>query len=343
MSPRLRPSLPPVGAQWTPQASGTERRVSRPRRGESRRSCGRAAHAAASPARRTAAQTWTVDSSRRRLPRLPRHPAVERDTRLGNERRTRRAGSGEDLSHRATAALDEAVRDAQKGVFLDAITFWDDDHGIAMSDPIDGRLFILATDDGGKTWTHVPTDNAPPVLARRSGVRRERNVSRHAGHVERVDRHGRRRARRASFRSTDRGRTWSVAETPVHAGSSASGIFSVAFSDATARRRRRRRLHEAEAAVRQRRGQRRRRKDLAAGEGTAARRATCRASRTFRARADVAGRRGTRRHRALERRAARAGRWSTRVAYNSVAFASRDAGWAAGPRGRIAKWAPAKP
>jgi photosystem II stability/assembly factor-like uncharacterized protein len=29
------------------------------------------------------------------------------------------------------------------------------------------------------------------------------------------------------------------------------------------------------------------------------------------------------------------------VAYNSVAFASPDAGWAAGPRGRVAKWAPA--
>src|SRR5262249_33093128 len=29
------------------------------------------------------------------------------------------------------------------------------------------------------------------------------------------------------------------------------------------------------------------------------------------------------------------------VAYHSVAFASATAGWAAGPRGRIAKWAPA--
>jgi len=29
------------------------------------------------------------------------------------------------------------------------------------------------------------------------------------------------------------------------------------------------------------------------------------------------------------------------VAYNSVAFASRDDGWAAGPQGRIAKWVPA--
>src|SRR3954471_8317133 len=29
------------------------------------------------------------------------------------------------------------------GVFLDAIAFWDDQHGIAMSDPVKGRLFIL--------------------------------------------------------------------------------------------------------------------------------------------------------------------------------------------------------
>src|SRR5205823_4515201 len=34
------------------------------------------------------------------------------------------------------------------------------------------------------------------------------------------------------YRSTDRGRTWSVAETPVHAGGASSGIFSVAFRDA---------------------------------------------------------------------------------------------------------------
>jgi photosystem II stability/assembly factor-like uncharacterized protein len=28
------------------------------------------------------------------------------------------------------------------------------------------------------------------------------------------------------------------------------------------------------------------------------------------------------------------------VGYNSVAFASRDAGWAVGPRGRIGRWTP---
>ena len=34
------------------------------------------------------------------------------------------------------------------------------------------------------------------------------------------------------FRSTDRGRTWTVAETPLRAGSPSAGIFSLAFWDA---------------------------------------------------------------------------------------------------------------
>ena len=33
------------------------------------------------------------------------------------------------------------------------MAFWDDRHGIALSDPIGGRLFLLATDDAGATWT----------------------------------------------------------------------------------------------------------------------------------------------------------------------------------------------
>jgi photosystem II stability/assembly factor-like uncharacterized protein len=34
------------------------------------------------------------------------------------------------------------------------------------------------------------------------------------------------------FRSADRGKTWSVAETPMHPPNASSGIFSLAFSDA---------------------------------------------------------------------------------------------------------------
>ena len=111
------------------------------------------------------------------------------------------------------------------------MAFWDDRHGIAFSDPIDGRLFLLATDDAGATWTRIPTDAAPAMLPGEAAfaasgtcliVQGTSNVWIGTG--------GGQRAR--VFRSSDRGRTWSVADTPIHAGNSASGIFSVAFNDA---------------------------------------------------------------------------------------------------------------
>ena len=52
----------------------------------------------------------------------------------------------------------------EKGVFLDALAFWDDDHGIALSDPADGKLFVIVTDNGGKVWTRFPADRIPAML-----------------------------------------------------------------------------------------------------------------------------------------------------------------------------------
>src|SRR5215813_738162 len=39
--------------------------------------------------------------------------------------------------------------------FFDAMAFWDARHGIAMSDPVDGRFLIITTDDGGATWKQI--------------------------------------------------------------------------------------------------------------------------------------------------------------------------------------------
>src|SRR3954471_21989798 len=52
----------------------------------------------------------------------------------------------------------------QAGVFFDALSFWDKQHGIVMSDPIDGKLFLLVTDDGGSTWSRVSPDGLPAML-----------------------------------------------------------------------------------------------------------------------------------------------------------------------------------
>jgi photosystem II stability/assembly factor-like uncharacterized protein len=118
----------------------------------------------------------------------------------------------------------------QKGVFLDAIAFWDAQHGIAISDPVDGHFFVVTTNDGGGTWTRVPPERLPATLPNEAAfaasgscltVEGESNVwiGTGGGTTARV------------YHSTDRGRTWSVADTPIHAGSASSGVFSVAFRD----------------------------------------------------------------------------------------------------------------
>jgi photosystem II stability/assembly factor-like uncharacterized protein len=47
--------------------------------------------------------------------------------------------------------------------FLDAMSFWDPNHGIAFGDSVDKQFCILTTADGGRTWSRVPATNLPPA------------------------------------------------------------------------------------------------------------------------------------------------------------------------------------
>ncbi len=48
-----------------------------------------------------------------------------------------------------------------KGIFLDAMEFWNEQSGIVIGDPIDGRFFIARTFDGGMSWGSIPPKNYP--------------------------------------------------------------------------------------------------------------------------------------------------------------------------------------
>ncbi|HXR84407.1 MAG TPA: hypothetical protein VN722_08875 [Hanamia sp.] len=48
-----------------------------------------------------------------------------------------------------------------KGMFLDAMEFWNDQSGIVIGDPINNRFFIGRTFDGGKTWRKIPESFKP--------------------------------------------------------------------------------------------------------------------------------------------------------------------------------------
>jgi photosystem II stability/assembly factor-like uncharacterized protein len=51
--------------------------------------------------------------------------------------------------------------DKRKGMFLDAMEFWNEMSGIVIGDPIDGKFFIARTFDGGNTWKGLPQENYP--------------------------------------------------------------------------------------------------------------------------------------------------------------------------------------
>ncbi len=48
-----------------------------------------------------------------------------------------------------------------KGMFLDAMEFWNIQSGIVIGDPVDGRFFIARTFNGGDTWQNIPEENYP--------------------------------------------------------------------------------------------------------------------------------------------------------------------------------------
>jgi photosystem II stability/assembly factor-like uncharacterized protein len=114
--------------------------------------------------------------------------------------------------------------------FYDAMSFWDTNHGVVIGDSIDGQFCIMTTENGGRTWVRVAANDLPAALENEGAFAASGTnialfgkshawIGTGAGAKARV------------LRTTDRGRTWKIAETPLIAGASA-GIFSVAFRDA---------------------------------------------------------------------------------------------------------------
>jgi photosystem II stability/assembly factor-like uncharacterized protein len=118
-----------------------------------------------------------------------------------------------------------------KDGFLDALAFWDADHGLALGDPVGGRFRIVLTDDGGTSWRLADPAGMPEALDKEGAFA--------ASGTCLVAARGTRRAWFGTggaeaarvFRTTDGGRTWGAASTPIPAGKPSSGIFSLTFTD----------------------------------------------------------------------------------------------------------------
>lgn len=121
-------------------------------------------------------------------------------------------------------------RNEDPKAFYDAMSFWDAEHGIVMGDSIDGQFCIMTTENGGRNWVRVPARALPPALQNEGAFAASgTNIAVFGKGDAWIGTGAAAKAR--VLRTHDRGRTWTISETPLAAGPSA-GIFSVAFRDA---------------------------------------------------------------------------------------------------------------
>jgi photosystem II stability/assembly factor-like uncharacterized protein len=121
-------------------------------------------------------------------------------------------------------------RNAEPRGFFDCLDFWDSRRGLAFSDAVDGRFYIVTTSDAGRSWTRVPPDALPPARAGEgafaasgtcviTGPRGRAWIS--TGNAPSESR---------ILYTADYGRSWSVFLTSLPAGEGA-GAATMAFRD----------------------------------------------------------------------------------------------------------------
>lgn len=124
----------------------------------------------------------------------------------------------------------QQFRNGNSKAFYDCMSFWDDKHGIALSDGVDGIFPLLLTKDG-KNWDLLSEAASPHSRAGEgsfaaSGTCLTTRNGRYAWFGTGAAAEGLSRV----FRTTDAGRTWNWSETPIVTSASA-GLATVAFRD----------------------------------------------------------------------------------------------------------------
>lgn len=111
-------------------------------------------------------------------------------------------------------------------VFYDAMTFFDQNNGIAMGDPTGNCLSVIVTRDGGNSWKKISCDKLPEIFPGEAAFAASNsNITVFENQAWMVT--GGAKAR--VFYSADQGETWAAYPTPITQGGKMTGIYSVAF------------------------------------------------------------------------------------------------------------------
>jgi len=126
---------------------------------------------------------------------------------------------------------EKVYENMNEGIFFDGMDFWDNKRGMAFSDPIDGKLFLIKTVDGGKSWSRLIPKMLPDVMEKEAGFAASGTgivckgdstvwIATGGGDIARI------------FKSIDGGMNWKVYETPIKTDPNKyRGIYSMAMKD----------------------------------------------------------------------------------------------------------------
>lgn len=115
-------------------------------------------------------------------------------------------------------------------IFFDGFAFWNNQKGIALSDPIEGKFYIVITDNSGETWNEIPNMNISSALKNEGGFAASgTSITVFGKDLVWFGTGGAERTR--IFFSEDAGLNWRTTEVPIKSRNSSSGVFSIAFKD----------------------------------------------------------------------------------------------------------------
>ena len=117
--------------------------------------------------------------------------------------------------------------DKRKEFFLDTIACVSETHCFALGDPIDSKFLLLTTTDG-EHWNPLTNGNMPAAVPGEGAFAASNSCLLLSGEEIFFGTGG---PSARVFRSSDSGRTWTAAETPIAHSNASSGIFSITRGD----------------------------------------------------------------------------------------------------------------
>jgi photosystem II stability/assembly factor-like uncharacterized protein len=113
--------------------------------------------------------------------------------------------------------------------FLDGLTFWNDQEGVIYGDPINLKMIILSTQDGGSTWKELAEEQKPSLEIGEASFAASGTTIRSQSQGKVIIATGGTVSR--LWFSDDKGQKWLAKSCPIIQGQSSTGIFSLAFWD----------------------------------------------------------------------------------------------------------------